>query len=51
VTIEEVRETIKVHVQAAESCGNQDGAMSLAKLLTAIDEQLLEDGFFDPPPP
>lgn len=50
MTIEKIRETIKVHAQAAEQHGKPEAAWALVGLLTAIDEELLQDGFFNPPP-
>jgi hypothetical protein len=47
VTTEQIRETIKVHIQAAESCGKNEKAMALLELLVAVDAQLLEEGYFN----
>ena len=46
MTIERIRETIKVHVMAAEAANRNDAAMALTELLTAIDADLLADGYF-----
>lgn len=41
MTVEGIRETIKVHIRAAESVGKMEGAMSLMELLCAVDSDLL----------
>lgn len=46
MTIERIRETIKVHVKAAEASGKYQAALSLTELLDAIDAELVADGYF-----
>ena len=40
MTIERIRETIKVHIQAAESCGKTEASFALLGLLDAIDAEI-----------
>lgn len=38
--IEKVREILKVHIKAAESCGKIESALSLLEILDAINREL-----------
>ena len=45
MTIERIRETIKVHIKAAESCGKHEASFALLGLLDSIDAEIaLETG-------
>ena len=46
MTTEWVRNTIKVHIKAAEACGKVEAALALAELLVAIDGELLNEGYW-----
>ena len=43
MTVERIRETIKVHINAAESCGKTEAAWALLELLAAIDGEITLD--------
>lgn len=43
MTNEWVRNTIKVHIKAAEACGKHEAAMALLELLVAIDGEIVLD--------
>jgi hypothetical protein len=40
VTIEKVREILKVHIKAADSVGKMETAMALMEVLDAIDSEI-----------
>ena len=40
MTVERIRETIKVHIRAAEESGKFASAMALLELLDAIDAEI-----------
>ena len=42
MSTEEIRTLIKIHIQAAESCGKMEAAMALLGLLDAIDVETTE---------
>lgn len=43
MTVATIRETIKVHIKAAESCGKFAAALALLELLDAIDADSVLD--------
>ena len=40
MTVETIREMLKVHIKAAESIGKMEGALSLLGFLVAIDAEV-----------
>ena len=45
MTIDKFRELLKVHIQAAESCGKMEAAFALAEILDAIDAEIAIDNW------
>lgn len=45
MSVEWMRELVKVHIKAAESCGKIEAAFALTEILDAIDAEIALDNF------